>query len=88
VASFLDVPPPPEAPFDLVLVDPPYDVDEAAIAELLDRLATPGWLSPGATVSIERSVGSPVVLPKSFRTGWERTFGDTLVIFVEASAST
>jgi len=23
-------------------------------------------------------------MPKSFRTGWERTFGDTLVIFVEA----
>jgi hypothetical protein len=26
-----------------------------------------------------------MVLPKSFRTGWERTFGDTLVVFVEAS---
>jgi 16S rRNA (guanine966-N2)-methyltransferase len=87
VAAFLDVPAPPEAPFDLVLVDPPYGVSEEAIAELLDRLATPGWLSPGATVSIERSVASPVVLPKSFRTGWERTFGDTLVIFVEPSVS-
>jgi 16S rRNA (guanine966-N2)-methyltransferase len=87
VGAFLDVPPPPEAPFDLVLVDPPYDVGAEAIAELLDRLAEPGWLSPGATVSIERSVASPVVLPKSFRTGWERTFGDTLVIFVEASDS-
>ena len=87
VAAFLDAPPPPEAPFDLVLADPPYDVADGAIEALLEHLAGPGWLSPGATVSIERSVGSPVALPKSFRTGWERTFGDTLVIFVEASDS-
>jgi 16S rRNA (guanine966-N2)-methyltransferase len=83
VAAFLDVPPPPEAPFDLVLIDPPYDVEPDAIEALLDRLAEPGWLSPGATVSLERSVASEVTLPKSFRTGWERTFGDTLVLFVE-----
>lgn len=87
VASFLDVPPPPEAPFDLVFADPPYDVTAEEVEALLDRLAEPGWLSPGATVSIERSVGGEVTLPKSFRTGWERTFGDTLVIFVEASDS-
>ena len=85
VAAFLDAPPPPEAPFDLVLADPPYDVDAAAIEALVEHLGAPGWLSPGATVSIERPVGSGVVLPKSFRTGWERTFGDTLVVFVEAS---
>jgi 16S rRNA (guanine966-N2)-methyltransferase len=87
VTAFLDVPPPPEAPFDLVLIDPPYDVGEEEVEALLGRLAQPGWLSPGATVSLERSIGSAVVLPKSFRTGWERTFGDTLVIFVEASDS-
>jgi 16S rRNA (guanine966-N2)-methyltransferase len=87
VMDVLYVLPPPEAPFDLVLVDPPYDVGEEDVEELLGRLSEPGWLSPGATVSLERSIGSPVVLPKSFRTGWERTFGDTLVIFVEASDS-
>jgi 16S rRNA (guanine966-N2)-methyltransferase len=84
VAAFLDVPPPPEAPFDLVFADPPYDVSEETIEALIGRLGEPGWLSPGATVSIERSIASPLTLPKSFRTGWERTFGDTLVIFVEA----
>ncbi len=87
VMDFLYVPPPPEAPFDLVLVDPPFEVADDTLGELGGRLAEPGWLSPGATVSIERSVGSPVALPKSFRTGWERTFGDTLVIFVEPSDS-
>jgi 16S rRNA (guanine966-N2)-methyltransferase len=85
VVAFLDGPPPPEAPFDLVFADPPYDVGAAAIEALVEDLGAPGWLSPGATVSIERPLGSGVVLPKSFRTGWERTFGDTLVVFVEAS---
>jgi len=50
----------------------------------------PGSFDPvtlGHLDIIERSVAAPVTLPKSFRTGWERTFGDTLVIFVEASDS-
>ena len=85
VVAFLDALPPPVAPFDLVFADPPYDVDAEAIEALVEHLGAPGWLSPGATVSIERPVGSGVLLPKSFRTGWERTFGDTLVVFVEAS---
>jgi 16S rRNA (guanine966-N2)-methyltransferase len=85
VAAFLAVPPPTEAPFDLVFADPPYDDATAAIEALLEHLGAPGWLSPGATVSVERPVGSPVFLPKSFRTGWERTFGDTLIVFVEAA---
>jgi 16S rRNA (guanine966-N2)-methyltransferase len=84
VAAFLGAPPP-DAPFDLVFADPPYDVAAEAIQALVEHLGAPGWLSPGATVSIERPVGSGLALPKSFRTGWERTFGDTLVVFVEAS---
>jgi 16S rRNA (guanine966-N2)-methyltransferase len=85
VEAFFAVPPPPEAPFDLVFADPPYNVSDEAIEDLLNGLAGPGWLSPGATVSIERPVGAAITMPKSFRTGWERTFGDTLVVFVEAS---
>jgi len=85
VAAFLDAPPPPEAPFDLVFADPPYDVANEAIAAFVEHLGAPGWLSPGATVSIERPVGPGLTLAKSFRTGWERTFGDTLIVFVEAS---
>ena len=85
VEDFLDAPPPPEAPFDLVFADPPYDVGAGAIETIVEHLGAPGWLSPGATVSVERPVGSGVLLPKTFRTGWERTFGDTLVVFVEAS---
>jgi 16S rRNA (guanine966-N2)-methyltransferase len=82
VMAFLGAPPPSEAPFDLVLADPPYAASAAEIQALLGRLAAPGWLSPGAMVSVERSVATDLVLAGGFRTGWERTFGDTLVVFV------
>jgi len=87
VVAFLAAPPPPEAPFDLVLADPPYEVGEDEVEALMARLGTAGWLSPGATVSLERSVGTALTLAEGFRTGWERVFGDTLVVFVEATAS-
>jgi 16S rRNA (guanine966-N2)-methyltransferase len=87
VAAFLGVPPPPDAPFDLVFADPPYGAADDEIEALTHRLGAPGWLSPGAMVSIERPAGARVPLANAFRSGWQRTFGDTLVVFVEASES-
>ncbi|GGL41117.1 16S rRNA (guanine(966)-N(2))-methyltransferase RsmD [Phycicoccus endophyticus] len=43
---------------DLVLADPPYDVGEPALEEVLGRLAA-GWLAPGGTLVLERSSRSP-----------------------------
>ena len=87
VAAFVTGPAPAEAPFDLVLADPPYGVPDAEIDELLHALGSPGWLSPGATLAIERPVGAGITAETGFRTGWERSFGDTLVVFAEASDS-
>ena len=69
----------------IVVADKRSPRDGRTIETIVEHLSVPGWLSPGATVSIERPVGSGVRLSKTFRTGWERTFGDTLVVFVEAS---
>jgi len=44
---------------DLVLADPPYDVTEQAIAEVLLLLVTYKWLSDDALVVVERSARSP-----------------------------
>jgi 16S rRNA G966 N2-methylase RsmD len=85
VGVFLAGLPPPEAPFDLAFADPPYDATTADVQSLVERLAEPGWLAPGATVSVERPVGAGVALPEGFGSGWERRFGDTLVVFVEPS---
>ncbi len=49
---------PADVPFDLVLLDPPYAVDEAVLDRVLARLAQ-AWLAPGAMVVLERSSRSP-----------------------------
>jgi 16S rRNA (guanine966-N2)-methyltransferase len=69
-------------PFDLVFVDPPYNTADEDITEILAVLAAPGWLAPGAIVSVERPRRNPVVAPPGLTTGWERTFGDTLLTFL------
>jgi 16S rRNA (guanine966-N2)-methyltransferase len=48
----------PEQPFDLVFADPPYDLDDAQLAGVLEALAAPGWLAPGAHVVVERAARS------------------------------
>jgi 16S rRNA (guanine966-N2)-methyltransferase len=85
VARALRRPPPPEAPFDLVLLDPPYEHDAAVVAADLAALAAPGWLTPGATVVVERSArAGPPALPADWTIAWERDYGDTLVVAVSA----
>ena len=76
---------PPEAPFDLVFVDPPYDTPDDEITELLAVLDGAGVArARGAIVSVERP--RPVRRGRAGRapTGWERTFGDTLLTFFVA----
>ena len=81
VGRFLRGPLPAGTPFDLVLLDPPYDTTDEDVTALLEALDAPGWLAPDAIVSVERPARHPVVVPHGWRTGWERAFGDTLLTF-------
>jgi 16S rRNA (guanine966-N2)-methyltransferase len=83
VVSFLDAPPPKEAPFDLVFADPPYDTEAAAVDDLLRALTEPGWLTEEAMIAVERPARAEVHPPVGLRACWERTFGDTLMFFFE-----
>jgi 16S rRNA (guanine966-N2)-methyltransferase len=49
----------PEQGYDLVFADPPYQVTESEIEEVLTALAGLAWLADGALVVIERSSRSP-----------------------------
>jgi 16S rRNA (guanine966-N2)-methyltransferase len=42
------------APFDLVYLDPPYALDDAALGAVLAGLDAPRWLVAGAVVVVER----------------------------------
>ena len=69
---------------DLVLVDPPYDVGEDALGDVLARLVA-GWAAPGAVVVVERSSRSPEpAWPDGLeRLGKPRTYGETTVWLAE-----
>jgi 16S rRNA (guanine966-N2)-methyltransferase len=81
VVRFLAAPAPRAAPFDLVLTDPSYDTPDDAVTALLVALERPGWLTPDAVVTVERPARRPVRLPPGWSSGWERSFGDTLLSF-------
>ena len=84
VGPFLAAPVP-EAPFDLVFLDPPYEMASSEVAGVLTALAANALVAPGGTVVVERpKSGEPVALP----TGWgiekERAYGDTLLVVAHA----
>ncbi len=77
VRSVLSAPGP---PYDLVFLDPPYELSEEALAEDLAALAARGWLAPEATIVIERSGRSPEpALPSGMVAVGERRYGDTRI---------
>jgi 16S rRNA (guanine966-N2)-methyltransferase len=86
-ANFLAGPPVPEAPFALAFVDPPYAMPDDDTAVVVGGLGRPGVLARDACVVLERPTGAVVAPPPGLRATWERTFGDTLVVFLEATAS-
>lgn len=75
-----------DAPVDLVLADPPYELDAAEIDALPMRLTAGGWVRSGAVVVIERAASSPAV---SWPDGWtpwpSRRYGDTRLELAEFS---
>jgi len=80
VAALLAGPPSPEAPFDLVLVDPPYDAAPSELPAVLDGLRRPGWLAADARVLLETPTrGAAPEAGAGFEVRASRRYGDTLV---------
>jgi 16S rRNA (guanine966-N2)-methyltransferase len=71
----------PDAPFDLVFLDPPYG--QGLGAEALDAAQRGGWIAPGALVVWEDNAPQPA--PEGFRMLDTRRYGDTHVTFLEAA---
>jgi 16S rRNA (guanine966-N2)-methyltransferase len=82
VTSLTSTSPPPAAmaPYDVVFADPPYDVDDATVVQVLAGLDAHGWLVDGALVVVERSRrGSGFGWPDPFEPLRDRSYGDTVV---------
>ncbi len=69
---------------DLVLADPPYDVDAGEIENVLAALTNGGWTATGTVAVIERAASSPML---TWPDGWQvwpsRTYGDTRLELAE-----
>jgi 16S rRNA (guanine(966)-N(2))-methyltransferase RsmD len=77
--------PVPEAPFDLVFLDPPYAVPSAEVSGVLEALATGGLVVAGGTVVVERpKSGEPLTLPAAWGIEKQRAYGDTLLVVAHA----
>jgi 16S rRNA (guanine966-N2)-methyltransferase len=69
-----------DGPFDLVLADPPYELGESDVAQVLAELVLGQWLAPQATVVLERSARSPQPCwPDQITPGPKRRYGDAVL---------
>ncbi|KAA5832613.1 16S rRNA (guanine(966)-N(2))-methyltransferase RsmD [Saccharopolyspora hirsuta] len=75
---------PTDRPFDVVLADPPYDLTQEKLQQVLTALVDNGWTAPGSLVVVERAVrsGEPDWPPhlQPLRT---KRYGDTAVHWAE-----
>ena len=68
--------------FDLVFIDPPYDVPTTTVEGILGSLVAGGALLPQALVVVERSKRSEAPSwPEPFGDVWERGYGETTLHF-------
>ncbi|MEN5075825.1 16S rRNA (guanine(966)-N(2))-methyltransferase RsmD [Isoptericola cucumis] len=71
-------------PWDLVLLDPPYDLTDAQLATVLESLAAPGVLGADAVVVVERSTRSPEPgWPAGLAAFARKDYGETAVHYAE-----
>ena len=48
----------PDSPYDLVVLDPPYETSNEIVETMLTALIAPHWLVEGAVIAVERSAKS------------------------------
>ncbi|MET9482801.1 16S rRNA (guanine(966)-N(2))-methyltransferase RsmD [Streptomyces sp. NPDC006638] len=69
--------PAPDAPYDLVFLDPPYAVTDDDLREILLTLRTQGWLTGDAVATVERSTrGGEFGWPGGFEPLRSRRYGE------------
>ena len=77
----------PAAPYDVAFLDPPYPVEDQAVAGALHGLVEHDWLVPGALVVVERSSRSPEpAWPAGFTGARHKRYGETTLWYGHAAS--
>ncbi|MFF7995171.1 16S rRNA (guanine(966)-N(2))-methyltransferase RsmD [Kitasatospora xanthocidica] len=80
--------PPPQSPYDLVFLDPPYVVTDAELREMLITLLAGGWLAEDTLVTVERSTrGGEFGWPEGFEGLRSRRYGEGTLWYGRAAAA-
>lgn len=74
------------APFNLVILDPPYDFDPADVSAFVERLAASGSLTDDALVLYEHASAKPGLDPLDFIEERDKRYGGTSVQLLRRSA--
>ncbi len=69
----------PGAPFDVVLIDPPYALGTSPAENLVSALASRGLLAHGAIALFERISSTPALVLEGFDTLREKRYGQTCI---------
>lgn len=70
----------PDAPYDVLFLDPPYALEAKALAELITEFAEHGWLAADALVCVERAARDPEwVWPEGFASLRARAYGEGML---------
>ncbi|MFC8733434.1 16S rRNA (guanine(966)-N(2))-methyltransferase RsmD [Luteimicrobium sp. NPDC057192] len=78
----------PSLPWDLVFLDPPYDVTAPELVQVLDHLTEPGALAPDATVVVERRArDAEPAWPVGLSLVARKDYGETAVFYLEPSGA-
>ncbi|MEV0280599.1 16S rRNA (guanine(966)-N(2))-methyltransferase RsmD [Streptomyces sp. NPDC050610] len=79
--------PPPDRPYDVVFLDPPYAVGDDELREILLTLLAQGWLAGEALVTVERSTrGGEFRWPERFEGLRARRYGEGTLWYGRAAS--
>ena len=67
------------APFDIVLLDPPYATEATAVAAFVESLDSAGLLTEDAIILYERGSNRPTIEPAGFVPLKQKRYGHTSV---------
>ncbi|RBM19902.1 16S rRNA (guanine(966)-N(2))-methyltransferase RsmD [Prauserella sp. PE36] len=75
-------------PFDVVVADPPYDLDGERLAAVLGDVVARGWVAEGGLVIVERALrdGEPR-WPEGLESLRTKRYGDTALFWAECVTS-
>ena len=72
--------------YDVVFLDPPYDLGADALCEVVTRLVANGWLADGAVVALERSArDEPWEWPAGLAGQRSRRYGEAVLWYGRAA---